>query len=124
MKILKNILLLAAVFIVTFILSSTVGKFYFYLFPAEKSGGILSLSDDAVYVLRGLSLSYIFFLAIFFIIFGDTKKYWWIGFALIPAVLFEVAFDLRHIYFPIIIGLIGWALGKGIEFAIIKYRHK
>jgi hypothetical protein len=39
---------------------------------------------------------------------------------LLPAVLFEVAFDLLHIYFPIAIGLIGWALGRGINFVIKK----
>lgn len=39
---------------------------------------------------------------------------------LIHAFTFEIYFDLEHIYFPIILGIIGW----GIGFAINKLRKK
>lgn len=54
---------------------------------------------------------YIFFATILLTVLGGRYKYWWIGISLLPAILFEIAIDPLHIYFPIILGLIAWGLG-------------
>ena len=65
---------------------------------------------DLSIVMWMLSL-YIFFIVFLLIGFGSNHKLWWIGIALIPAILFEVLIDPLHIYFPIVLGLIAWGLG-------------
>lgn len=100
--------------IVTAYLTSTVfGELYNKLF--KQYGTYVDLR-----ALSGLPLAYIFFLTLLFTAFGGIKKYWWIGIALIPAVLFEVAFDLRHLYFLIAIGLVGWLVGRGLAWLVAK----
>ena len=114
-NIFKNLGLFVLAVLVAYIASPLLGELYNKVF--KQYGTYVDLR-----MLSGLPLAYIFSLIFLFTAFGDTKKYWWIGFALIPAVLFEVAFDLRHIYFPIAIGLVAYALGRGIELAIKKFR--
>jgi hypothetical protein len=94
------------------------------IFFGELYNRIFSQSGTYVdmRVLSGIPFAYIFFLLLLFTAFGDAKKYWWITIALIPAVLFEVAFDLQHIYFPVAIGLVAWLLGKGVNMLVAKYK--
>ena len=73
------------------------------------------LTSLAAYTI-GFIFSYIFFVLLVFTAFGDSKKYWWIGILLIPAVIFELYFDSERIYIPIVAGLLGWLIG----FAIYK----
>lgn len=61
--------------------------------------------------LAGFPLAYTFFLPLLFTAFGGNKKYWWVGILLIPAAIFEIYFDLSHIYFPVLLGLAGWLIG-------------
>src|SRR3989339_453237 len=96
----KKFLLVLGWLVSSILFAVFFGRLYYYL-GFSKGGGLFS--------------SYIFFLTLLFTAFGGTKKYWWIGIALIPAVLFEVAFDLQHIYFPVAVGLVGWLLGKGVN---------
>lgn len=114
MKILKNIFLIIISLACTYFLSYPIGKFYIMFFP--DGGG--SFVDGTSLV--GMPLAYIFFLTLLFTAFGDIKKYRWIGVLLIPAALFEIYFDLAHIYFPIALGLLGWIIGKGIEMIVAK----
>ncbi len=111
----KKFLLFLATIVLSVLIASFVGKFYFYLFSAEKGGGIFSLPVDATNLLRGVTLSYFLLLTLLFTAFGGVKKYWWIGILLIPAVAFELYFDLAHIYFPLALGLLGWGIGLGIS---------
>jgi len=92
--------------------SYSVGEFYDSFFHI---GGYVDMT-----VLIGLPLAYIFFLIFIFTIFGDKNKYLWILFGLLPAALFEIYFERLHIYFPILIGLVGWGLGAGLNWVITK----
>jgi|SRR3989338_453750 len=118
----KKFLLFLASLILSMLVATFVGKFYFYLFPLEKGGGVFSLPIDATNLLRGFTLSYFLLLTLFFTAFGGAKKYWYIGPGLIPAILFEVAFDWQHIYFPVALGLIAWVLGRGLGGLIKKLK--
>ncbi len=72
------------------------------------------ISESASNFITGLFPAYIFFLPLLFTAFGGVKKYWWLGILLLPAVGIEIYFDFSHIYFPIILGVAGWAIGFGI----------
>ncbi len=103
----------------TIIFGIPFGLLHKFLIP-QKGESIFLISEGASNLFTGLTWSYIFFLTLLFTAFGGAKKYWWIGFALIPAVLFEVVFDLQHLYFPIAIGLVGWLVGRGLAWLVEK----
>lgn len=98
--------ILVLVLIFTYFFSGLSGRLYLKIFPFESAGSFIDGT-----VLIGLPLAYIFFLTLLFTLFGGQKKYWWIGIGLIPAVAFEIAFDFAHIYFPVVVGFIGWLIG-------------
>lgn len=112
MKILKNILFLVIASIFAVLTSSFVGDAYGRVF-----GGGTWVDFSSVI---GLPLSYLFFLPLLFTAFGDKHKYWWIGLLSIPALAFELYFDLEHIYVPIILALLGWVIGLGISKVLVK----
>ncbi len=115
-KLLKNIIIVAGALVVSYFTSPFFGKLYDVIFPSI-TGSYIDFT-----ALIGLPISYIFFLTLLFTVFGGTKKYWWIAIALIPAIIFEAAFDLQHIYFPVAIGLVGWLIGKGLSMLIAKHK--
>lgn len=106
---LKKFILLILVLALAYYLSISFGNLY------ENLIGSLSGSFIELRSIFGLPLAYTFFLTLLFTAFGGNKKYWWIGILLIPAIAFEVYFDFSHIYFPIILGLLGWTLGYSIH---------
>jgi len=105
MKVIKNILIFGSILILSYFLSPLAGQIYDKLFPSI-TGSFVNFTP-----LIGIPLAYIFFTVLLFTLLGGQKKYWWITIVLIPALLFEMYFDFAHIYFPIIIGLAGWAIG-------------
>lgn len=107
MKLLNKFIVLAIVIILVYFSSFFGGVMY---------GKIFGPSDSFVDMrsLVGTPLAYIFFLTFLFTFLGGEKKYIWLGILLVPAVLFEIYFDYIHIYFPVALGLLGWALGFGI----------
>lgn len=107
-NILKNLGLLIIVLAISYFLSKYTGDLYSKLF--KQSGTWIDLRG-----LVGLPLVYIFFLILLFTAFGGAKKYWWIGVLLIPALAFELYFDLAHIYFPVALALLGWGIGFGVS---------
>lgn len=102
----KDILLCIVVLVLVYFFSGVTGQLYRIIF-----GPAGSFIDTKA--LSGISLSYTFFLTLIFTAFGDRHKYWWIAVLLIPAAIFEIYFDLEHLYFPIALGLLGWLLGLG-----------
>ena len=112
-SLIKNCVILIVTIFVAYLLSYQGGEFYKQFFDAGSS------FIDAT-ALVGLPLTYIFFLVLLFTAFGGKKKYWLIGILLIPAAVAEVYLDLEHIYFPIIIGLVGFLIGQGIKLIITK----
>lgn len=113
MKIAKNILILLVVLIISYLFGAVGGDFYNRIFNQSTSYADLSF-------ISGFPFVYILFLVLLFTLFGDEKKYWWIGILLIPALAFELYFDFEHIYFPIILGIAGWLLAQ----AILKLKPK
>lgn len=67
-----------------------------------------------------LSYTYVFLVTFILTSAGHRLRYWWIGVALIPILLFEILIDPPHIYFPIILGLVAWGLGYGANKALWK----
>lgn len=114
MNIFKKIIILVIVIFISNYFSVTATNLYDKFFNSGSS----FVSLDA---LVGLPLSYIFFLTLLFTAFGGSKKYWWMGILLIPAAIFELYFDLEHIYFPIIIGSAGWLVGLFIQRMLSKF---
>jgi|SRR3989338_5635523 len=108
MNILKNIILVIAATLLSVFFAEPAGEAYEKFFPTR---GISSVDFAS---LIGLPLLFIFLIVILLTLFGGEKKYWWIGILLIPAIVFEVYFDLEHIYFPIILGIIGWLIAQVI----------
>ena len=110
----KNIGILILALILTFLTAYFFGLIFHKVYPIPPGFDSFIAPSSLSRFFDGFISAYAFFIFILFIIFGDVKKYWWIGIALLPAVLFEVVFDLRHIYFPIVIGLTGWLLAQGV----------
>ena len=117
-NIFKNVLIVVISVLLSFVLADATGNLYLKVFPKESAGSFVGSVS-----LIGLPLAYIFSLILLFTAFGGTKKYWYIGIGLVPAVLFEVAFDWQHIYFPIALGLIAWVLGRGLGGLIKKFKR-
>ena len=119
MKIIKNIILLFLVIFLTYFFAEYFVKGYYFFYPTSGVGSVASVDFTPLIV---LPLEYIFFVLFLFTAFGDSKKYWWIGILLIPSVVFELYFDLEHIYIPVAIGLIGWVIGFVISKIIDKFK--
>ena len=113
MKLGKNILLLISVLVLTYVFGFYFGGGYAYFIPIIEAGFFSIPKTSSQYII-GLLLSYTFFLTLLFTAFGGKHKYWWIAILLIPAAVFEIYFDLAHLYFPILLGLAGWLLGLGV----------
>lgn len=109
MKVLKNIFILVIVLVLSWGLSPFIGELYDKTFLGPASGGFSTLDS-----LVGLPLAFIFLVPLLFTIFGDKHKKWWMIILLIPPAAFEFSVDLKHIYFPIALGLLGWLIGLGI----------
>jgi len=108
MKIIKNISILFLTLVLSYFTSVYFGSLYKYI--SHDNGTWIDLSS-----LLGIPIGYIFFLLLLFTAFGGSKKYWWIVILLIPAAIFELYFDLAHIYIPIVIGFMGWVIGFAIS---------
>lgn len=105
----KQIVLFLITLLLSYIFTAVFGNLYFVFFT------LISQIDTDFLFEAGLLSSYIFYLPFLFTAFGDSKKYWWIVILLIPAFFIELSFDIKHIYFPILVCLAGWLLGFGLE---------
>jgi|SRR3989338_3952325 len=108
MVILKNLLLVFFALLISYLISPWVGALY-----QNVTNDPGTWADVAS--IFGLVVAYIFLITLLLTAFGGQKKYWWIIILLIPAAIFEVYFDFSHIYFPILLGLLGWLIGFGIS---------
>ncbi len=114
MKIWKNVFMLLIVLVLAYVFAVFFGQLYdnaFHL-PTGFSSFIASSKDYKF--IDGFPLAYLFFLFLFFTIFGDQHKKWWVGIASIPAAAFLLYFDFSHIYFHLLFPLTGWLIGLGI----------
>lgn len=124
MKILKNVVLYLVVLVMAFLFANPLGKLFFAS-NYQISFSSFIVSEYWYYFFDWIFLSYSFFLFFIFTTFSSGKgKYWWMGVLVLPALAFEVYFDLSHIYFPIALGLLGWLIGLGIQRLIAKLKTK
>src|SRR3989344_5062908 len=116
MKIIKSIIrhvaLFSIVLFLVYVFAEYSVKIHKFFYPLSGSSFVSVLDFTPVVV---LPLEYLFFICLVFTAFGDSKKYWWIGILLIPAVAFELYFNLAHFYFPLALALLGWVLGLSIS---------
>lgn len=84
-----------------------LGGFYDSLFPTELNSGWIGGSGSLQFI-RGISLSLIFFLTLVgrLMFTKYTSVLWLISLPL----LWEVSFDLDHIYIPVALALIAYGL--------------
>lgn len=109
----KNLSLLVISVILSYLTGVLFGKAYSYLFSITEEG-FFAFTIETVELIVGTILAFIFFLPLLFTLFGGERKYWWIGVLLILPAIFEIYFDPAHLYFPIILALLGWLLGFGL----------
>src|SRR3989344_7030146 len=105
-NIVKNILLLAVVLMLSYFTAEYFGAAYDSMFG---SGGAWIGSEGSWNLIIGFPLALIFFLTLFSYawVFKSKRSTLWL---ISPVLLWEVVIDIRHIYLPIILGLIAFGL--------------
>mgnify|MGYP001612680089 CR=1 FL=1 len=109
---LKNILLLVLVLVLSYYTLPYFGLLLDYFIPGTLGDTAWIGTPAAWRSLIGTPFAYIFFLTIIFQSFALGNRNKWTLWLLSPALLFFASGDLKHIYLPIILGLI--ALGLSI----------
>lgn len=108
----KKIGLILVAIVLGIISAYFAGSWYYDLYP---SYGFFGWGGEAFIYLIGFPMGYLFFLFLFFTAFGGKKKYWWIGIAGAPALLFLAYFDFSHLYFHVLFPIVGWLIGWGVS---------
>lgn len=111
MNITKNILLLAAILLLSYFTADYFGTLYDKFSP-QSDDSWFSLDKQALIFMAGLPFAYFFFTILFIQTFGFGNRNKWTGWLLVPPLIFFVSGDLKHIYLPIILGFA--ALGLSI----------
>lgn len=104
---LKNIFLLVIVLVLSYFTAEYFGTWYTKLIG---SGNAWVGSEESWNFIIGFPFAYTFFTILLFQLFGSGNKNKWTIWLLIPPFLFFGASDLRHIYLPIILGLIAFGI--------------
>ena len=107
-------------FVLAYYLSWLFGALYLSIF-SDIIGGTGFFPADAARSLIGAAAALITLVIFSITTVGGRNMYWWIGIALIPAILFEALIDPLHIYFPIFLGLITWSLARIAHKALNKF---
>ena len=90
-----------------------VGTIFFS--DVKYIAGALLISRDLGYSIYGILISYPFFITIGLIGFLTHHRVWWTIGALIPLLVFELAFGPELIGYSAVAAIIGLALGYGIS---------
>lgn len=118
----KNVCLLVVILVLSYFTASYFGRVYDKFSPLHD-GSWIGLSNEALAFIVGLPFAYTFFTILFFQLFGFGNKKKWTLWLLLPPFIFFGSGDLIHIYLPIIIGLIAFAIAKLVHFIISKLKH-
>jgi hypothetical protein len=121
-NVIKNILLLVAVFIISHYTASYFGLIYNYFSPQHGSA-FWGPDKFGAITFVGSFLAYVFLVPFIFEIFGAGKKRIWMLCLLLPLALFWISADRYYIYVPIVLGIIAFAFAKLINFIISKFKH-
>ena len=99
------------------------GKIYDYFSPLYDRS-IFALTKDQLISMTGGPFAYVFFLILIFGTMGFKEKKNWIMWLLIPPLLFFGSGDIKHIYLPIILGLIAFGLAKILRILYLRVFQK
>lgn len=89
-------------------------------FPSTSLGGSFIGGPGAWESIAGYPLAVIFTLTFLLHAHGAKFKWHWNVLALAPVIIFELGFDLLHIYIPLLLVLVAWGLGVLTNIALIK----
>ncbi|MEK7117900.1 MAG: hypothetical protein AAB861_03965 [Patescibacteria group bacterium] len=109
----KNIFLLIVVLVLSYFAAEYFGTWYDYFAPLYDN--TLGVGKGILKSLTGLPFAYIFFTILLFKLFGFGNKNKWIIWLLVPAVLFFGSGDIKHLYLPILLGLIALGLSTLLQ---------
>ncbi len=104
----KNILLLVVAIALSYFTADYFGGWYDKFSPQYDN--TLGVGKDMLKSLVGSPFAYIFFTTLLLQSFGFGNRNKWTLWLLAPALLFFASGDLKHIYLPIILGLIAFGL--------------
>ena len=105
----KNILLLVATLVLSYFTAEYFGTWYDKFSP-QSDDSLFSLTKQELIFLAGIPFAYIFFVTLLFRTFRFGNRNKWALWLLAPAFLFFASGDLKHIYLPIVLGLIALGL--------------
>ena len=111
---LKNTGLFIVVLVLSYFTADYFGFIYDYFSPLY-SRSIFALTKNELIFIMGLPFAYIFFTILLFKLFGFGNKNKWIIWLLVPAVLFFGSGDIKHLYLPILLGLIALGLSTLLQ---------
>jgi hypothetical protein len=105
----KNLLLLIAVLVLSYLTATYFGSFYSYFSP-QTDGTLIGLSKEGLAFVAGLPFAFIFFLISIFCSLTPMGHKKIVGWLLVPPFIFFGSGDITHIYLPIILALVAWGL--------------
>ena len=111
---LKNTGLFVVVLILSYFTANWFGAWYNKFSPLYDSS-FFPLSKEELILLAGIPFAYIFFTILLFKLFGFGNKNKWIIWLLVPALLFFGSGDIKHLYLPILLGLIALGLSTLLQ---------
>lgn len=118
-KIVTRVSIMGLAYLLAYVfLARYFGSVYASYFPESISSSFVPSAIGAWVI--GLPLAVIFTLVFLMHAVGGQRVWLWTIVALVPAILFEILFDILHLYIPIILGLIAWGLGSLAHKALIK----
>ena len=109
-NIVKNSLLFLVVLALSYFTAEYSGMLYDNFTPGSLGDESWIGTTRAWQSLIGIPFAYIFFTVLAFKLFGAGNRNKWIGWLLVPALLFFGSGDLKHIYLPITLGFIAFGL--------------
>lgn len=116
----KNIWGLVLAVILSKITAPYFGGFYNKFYP-QSGDWIYSVADAISFA--GFLIAYIFFIFfVFEIINSANKKKWFFG-SLLPVFVFYLIGGINFLYFPVLVGLVGFVLAFIIRKIVAKIRR-
>lgn len=111
---LKNVGLVLVSLVLGFFGAPVFGYLYNNFLQAGFGGGFFGTASSLEFIV-GMPISFVFFLVVFFLWFGDQSKYWWAGIGVLGLLALAFYLDPQNIVFPTLTVLIGAGLGWGAK---------
>ena len=108
----KNIIFILVALAFSYYSASYFGQAYEYLFGGES---VWIGSAESWHFIIGIIFSYTFFITLVMEAFAFGSRHKWTLWLLLPSFFITGSGDIKHIYFPILIGLVAWGLASAIR---------